>query len=256
MRPSAGFAQNARRSAWRGFCGWVRASNWRIAVTPTDIERFLDQLGDEARAIAMQYFRTKIDVESKADSTPVTHADRAIERRLRDLVAARFPSLMLVGEEGGGRSADGISWVIDPIDGTKSFVTGLPLFGTLVAMLENRRPVCGMIEVSAMRERWIGGVGHTLCNGKPCTVSTCAHLRDARLCSTDPRMFSGDAERAFARLAREVRVTRFGTDCYGYAMLASKPGSSLICASLGMKCQRETPGPVGLRLPTCTERGV
>ncbi len=190
-------------------------------MTPTDSERFLDQLGDEARAIAMQYFRTKIDVESKADSTPVTRADRAIERRLRDLIASRFPSHKLVGEEGGGCIDDGISWVIDPIDGTKSFMTGLPLFGTLVAMLENRQPVCGMIEVSAMRERWIGGVDHTVCNGKPCTVSLCAHLRDARLCSTDPRMFSGEAERAFARLAREVRVTRFGTDCYGYAMLAS-----------------------------------
>lgn len=187
----------------------------------TDIERFLDQLGDEARAIAMQYFRTDIDVETKPDATPVTTADRAIERRLRELIASRFPSHTLVGEEGGGRIAEGVSWVIDPIDGTKSFVTGLPLFGTLVAMLENRRPVCGMIEVPAMRERWIGGIDHASRNGEPCTVSACAHLRDARLCSTDPRMFSGEAERAFARLAREVRVTRFGTDCYGYAMLAS-----------------------------------
>ncbi|KXU94756.1 histidinol phosphate phosphatase [Caballeronia megalochromosomata] len=190
-------------------------------MTLTNIDRFFEQLGDEARAIAMQHFRTDIGVETKSDETPVTSADRAIERRLREMISSRFPSHTLVGEEGGGHIADGVSWVIDPIDGTKSFVTGLPLFGTLVAMLEDRRPVCGMIEVPAMRERWIGVIDHTVRNGEPCTVSTCAHLRDARLCSTDPRMFSGEAERAFARLAREVRITRFGTDCYGYAMLAS-----------------------------------
>ncbi|WP_244197669.1 inositol monophosphatase family protein [Caballeronia ptereochthonis] len=190
-------------------------------MTLTNIDRFLDQLGDEARSIAMQHFRTEIDVETKCDSTPVTTADRAIERRLREIISSRYPAHTLVGEEEGGRIADGFSWVIDPIDGTKSFVTGLPLFGTLVAMLEDRRPVCGMIEVSAMRERWIGVADRTSCNGEPCAVSACMHLRDARLCSTDPRMFSGEAERAFVRLAREVRVTRFGTDCYGYAMLAS-----------------------------------
>ena len=190
-------------------------------VTLTNIDRFLDQLGDEARAIAMQHFRTKIDVEKKSDTTPVTTADRAIERRLREMISSRYPAHTLVGEEEGGRIVDGVSWVIDPIDGTKSFATGRPLFGTLVAMLEDRRPVCGMIEIPAMRERWIGVADRTSRDGEPCAVSACVHLRDARLCSTDPRMFSGEAERAFARLAREVRVTRFGTDCYGYAMLAS-----------------------------------
>jgi myo-inositol-1(or 4)-monophosphatase len=190
-------------------------------VRLTEIEPFLNQLGDEARALAMQHFRTEIDVETKSDATPVTKADRAIERRLREVIASRYPTHVLVGEEEGGRIADGICWVIDPIDGTKSFVTGLPLFGTLVAMLEDRRPVCGMVEAPAMRERWIGVADRTSRNGEPCMVSACAHLRDARLCSTDPRMFSGEAARAFATLAREVRVTRFGTDCYGYAMLAS-----------------------------------
>ena len=187
----------------------------------TDIERFLDQLGDEARAIAMQHFRTKFDVETKSDATPVTNTDRAIERRLREMIASRYPTHVLVGEEEGGRIGDGVNWVIDPIDGTKSFATGLPLFGTLVAILKDRHPICGMVEVPAMRERWVGVADRTSCNGEPCAVSACAHVRDARLCSTDPRMFSGEAARAFATLAREVRITRFGTDCYGYAMLAS-----------------------------------
>lgn len=187
----------------------------------TDIGGFLDQLGDEARAIAMQHFRAEFEVETKSDMTPVTNADRAIERRLREMITSRFPTHVLVGEEEGGRMTDGVNWVIDPIDGTKSFVTGLPLFGTLVAILADRRPIWGMVEVPAMRERWIGVSDRTSRNGEPCAVSACTHLRDARLCSTDPRMFSGEAARAFAQLASEVRVTRFGTDCYGYAMLAS-----------------------------------
>ena len=108
------------------------------------------------------------------------------------IISSRYPAHTLVGEEEGGRIADAVSWVIDPIDGTKSFV-----------------------------KRWIGVADRASCNGEPCAVKACMHLRDARLCSTDPRMFTGEAERAFVRLAREVRVTRFGTDCYGYAMLAS-----------------------------------
>jgi myo-inositol-1(or 4)-monophosphatase len=190
-------------------------------VLPDDIGKFLDELGDEARSIALKYFRTAFDVTTKPDETPVTVADRAIERQLREMIAVRYPSHGIAGEEEGGTITDGVSWVIDPIDGTKSFVTGLPLFGTLVAVLEDRRPAWGMIDIPALRERWIGNGSHTALNGAPCTVSRCTRLRDARLCATDPKMFAGDAADAFAALSRTVRITRFGTDCYGYALLAS-----------------------------------
>ncbi|MFP4893245.1 inositol monophosphatase family protein [Paraburkholderia sp. EG304] len=190
-------------------------------MTPTDTCRFLDSLGDEARILALKHFRTRFDVTTKSDATPVTIADREIERRLRELILSRHPSHHLVGEEEGGETGDGTTWVIDPIDGTKSFVSGLPLFGTLVAVLESRLPAYGLIEVPALRERWIGYGNSTVLNGTPCKVSSCTRLRDARLCTTDPQIFIGEASRAFSTLSRSVAISRFGTDCYGYALLAS-----------------------------------
>ena len=143
----------------------------------TDIERFLDQLGDEARAIAMQHFRTKFDVETKSDATPVTNTDRAIERRLREMIASRYPTHVLVGEEEGGRIGDGVNWVIDPIDGTKSFATGVPLLGTLVPLLERSTPHLRhgrLVEGPAMRERWIGLAYRASCNGDRARTHDCA----------------------------------------------------------------------------------
>ncbi|WP_217910347.1 inositol monophosphatase family protein [Paraburkholderia youngii] len=186
-----------------------------------DIHRFLESLGHEARALALKHFRTRFDVAMKSDETPVTIADREIERRLRELILSRHPSHHLVGEEEGGEIGDGTTWVIDPIDGTKSFVSGLPLFGTLVAVLESRLPAYGMIEVPALRERWIGYGNQSVLNGTPCKVSPCTRLREARLCTTDPQIFTGEAAQALSTLSRSVANSRFGTDCYGYALLAS-----------------------------------
>ncbi|TKC91834.1 histidinol phosphate phosphatase [Trinickia terrae] len=186
-----------------------------------DFCQFLELLGYEARSIALTYFRSSLDVITKSDETPVTIADREIEERLRQMIASRFPSHNLVGEEHGGTISSGINWVIDPIDGTKSFICGIPLFGTLVAVLRDRRPILGLIEISALRERWIGHGGYTTFNGEPCSVSQCRRLADARLCATDQRMFSGNRLAAFELLSQVVRITRFGTDSYGYALLAS-----------------------------------
>jgi len=190
-------------------------------MSPMDTFTFLERLGDEARALAMKHFRTEFDIAAKADDTPVTVADREIERRLRELIVSRYPTANIVGEEEGGEVGDGITWVIDPIDGTKSFVAGLPLFGTLVAVLDKRIAVYGMIEIPALRERWLGDGNRTVLNGVPCKVSACGQLRDARLCATDPQIFVGDASAAFSSLSRAVSISRFGTDCYGYALLAS-----------------------------------
>ncbi|MEX3951387.1 inositol monophosphatase family protein [Paraburkholderia sp. EG287B] len=190
-------------------------------MSPMDACTLLELLGNEARTLALKYFRTKFEVSAKSDDTPVTVADREIERRLREHILSRYPSHSIVGEEEGGESGDGTTWVIDPIDGTKSFVAGLPLFGTLVAVLEERLSRYGMIEVPVLRERWIGDGNRTVLNGIPCSVSACTQLRDARLCAKDPQIFAGRASAAFSTLSRSVSVTRFGTDCYGYALLAS-----------------------------------
>jgi inositol-phosphate phosphatase / L-galactose 1-phosphate phosphatase / histidinol-phosphatase len=183
--------------------------------------RFLELLGYEARSLALEYFRSSLDIVTKSDETPVTVADREIEAKLRKMIAARFPSDNLVGEEGGGTISSGINWVIDPIDGTKSFVCGIPLFGTLVAVLRDSRPILGMIEIPALRERWIGHGGYTTFNGEPCSVSQCKRLVDARFCTTDHGMFSGRSLMAFEEISQAVHITRFGTDSYGYALLAS-----------------------------------
>ncbi|SAK82282.1 3'(2'),5'-bisphosphate nucleotidase [Caballeronia hypogeia] len=190
-------------------------------VSSNDIFQFLNQLGDESRALAMTYFRARFHVERKSDNSPVTDADRAIEHRLRELIAERFPSHSIVGEEEGGSLAEGTNWVIDPIDGTKSFVAGIPLFGSLVAMLEARLPKYGLIEIPALSERWIGSGDVALFNGSVCRTSSCEHLHQARLCATDPHIFRDAALEAFEILRRSASITRFGTDCYGYGLLAS-----------------------------------
>jgi len=182
---------------------------------------FLELLGNEARALALKHFRTKLDIAAKADDSPVTVADREIERRLRELILTQYPTANIVGEEEGGEIGDGVTWVIDPIDGTRSFVAGLPLFGTLVAVLDKRIAVYGMIEIPVLGERWLGYGNRAILNGVPCKVSSCEQLRDARLCATDPQIFVGAASAAFSSLSRAVSISRFGTDCYGYALLAS-----------------------------------
>jgi myo-inositol-1(or 4)-monophosphatase len=190
-------------------------------MSAKDYLQFLELLGYEARSLALKYFRSSFNIVTKEDDTPVTIADREIEKRLRQMIASRFPADAIVGEEEGGTISSGVSWVIDPIDGTKSFVCGLPLFGTLVGVLHHRKPAFGLIEIPALHERWVGNDTLTTMNGNPCEVSRCTSLSDARLCSTDTRMFSGEALDSFKRLVKSVRMTRHGTDSYGYAMLAS-----------------------------------
>jgi len=112
---------------------------------------FAGELADLARIRAMQYFRSGIEVSIKADATPVTQADQEIERELRQAISARYPQHGFLGEEDGGSIAAGLTWVIDPIDGTKSFICGVPLFGTLIALLNDGAPVLGVLEMPALR---------------------------------------------------------------------------------------------------------
>ncbi len=184
---------------------------------------FAGELADTARAIVLRYFRRPVAVEHKADFSPVTEADRAAERALRERVAARFPAHGFVGEEFGATPARGaLTWVVDPIDGTKSFVTGRPLFGTLVALLENGRAVLGVVDIPALDERWQGAAGiATTANGQPCRTSRVESLGDATLYATSPDMFDAALGPRFERLSRAVRFRCFGGDCYAYALLAS-----------------------------------
>lgn len=181
------------------------------------------RLAGASGAIIRRHFRRRIAVDQKPDCTPVTVADRAAEAAMRRLVAARFPDHGILGEEYGARNADAdYVWVLDPIDGTKSFISGVPLFGTLIALTYRGRPVLGVIDQPILRERWIGAVGRrTTLNGKPVKTRPCRQLASATLYATAPDMFPRREAAAFARLKRRVKLARFGADCYAYALLAS-----------------------------------
>ncbi len=188
---------------------------------PADLLAFAEDLADSARPVAMRFFRTALDVVAKADASPVTQADRAIEALLRARIEARFPTHGILGEEMGVKPGDGPVWVVDPIDGTKSFVTGLPLFGTLIALMEDGRPLVGVIDMPALGERWTGRPGQALFGGAPARTSDCRTLGAARFFTTTPDGFLGEDEARYRRLVGQVGIRRFCGDCYAYGLLAS-----------------------------------
>lgn len=180
-------------------------------------------LADKAGAIIRRYFRSGITVEIKDDDTPVTAADREAEAEMRALIEARFPDHGVLGEEHGRtRPEADYVWVIDPIDGTKSFISGVPLFGVLIALTFKGVPVLGVIDQPILRERWLGAEGRkTTLNGKPVATRACSALADATLYATSPDMFAGADADAFARVRKAVKLARYGADCYAYALLAA-----------------------------------
>ena len=184
--------------------------------------RFADRLADEARQIAQRYFRQPLAIEDKQDSTPVTRADREIELRARELLETEFPDHGVVGEEYGESGAERSHvWVIDPIDGTQAFITGVPLFGTLIGLLVDGLPCIGVIEMPALGERWSGDTRSAHLNGSCVQVSGQQQLDDASLFATTPYMFQGADHKRFESVAQQAHRVRFGTDCYAYGLLAS-----------------------------------
>lgn len=183
---------------------------------------FAQDLVGQARSIALRWFRHQPAIEMKADASPVTEADRAVERFLRDAIRQRYPGHGLLGEEYGTEAGSSTTlWCIDPIDGTRSFVSGNPLWGCLIAVLHDRTPLFGIIEIPYTGERWVGvrGRGAWL-NGERCRTRTLDTLDAAILYTTSPDMFTGEDARAFERLSAAVHLRRFGGDCYAYALLA------------------------------------
>jgi inositol-phosphate phosphatase/L-galactose 1-phosphate phosphatase/histidinol-phosphatase len=193
-----------------------------------------DALADAAGAVIRPYFRQKIAVDDKADASPVTIADREAEQAMRVLIEARFPEDGIFGEEFGTIREDAeFVWVLDPIDGTKSFISGIPLFGTLVALLHRGRPVVGIIDQPISRERWRGVAGRkSTHNGSPIHARPCPDLATASLFATAPDMFRGTDATAFARLKAAVKLTRHGGDCYAYGLVASGFIDCVVEASL------------------------
>jgi inositol-phosphate phosphatase/L-galactose 1-phosphate phosphatase/histidinol-phosphatase len=204
------------------------------AGVPADRLALADELADAAGAVIRPYFRQTIAVDDKADASPVTIADREAEQAMRALIEARFPKDGIFGEEFGSIREDAeFVWVLDPIDGTKSFISGIPLFGTLVALLQRGRPVLGIIDQPISRERWRGVAGrNSTHNGNPIQARPCSDLAAASLFATAPDMFRGADAAAFARLKAKVKLTRHGGDCYAYGLVASGFIDCVVEASL------------------------
>jgi inositol-phosphate phosphatase/L-galactose 1-phosphate phosphatase/histidinol-phosphatase len=191
-------------------------------VPPEAIE-LAGRLADAAGAVIRQHFRSPVEVEDKPDQSPVTIADRGAEAAMRQLIEATFPEHGIYGEEYGVERGDAEHvWVLDPIDGTKSFISGVPLFGTLIALLHQGRPVLGVLDQPILGERWLGidGVPTSL-NGRTIRTRSCAALDRATLFSTTPELFAGADKAAFERVRAAAKLTRYGTDCYAFGLVAA-----------------------------------
>ena len=179
---------------------------------------------DAAGAIIRQHFRTTLTTHVKADESPVTLADRGAERAMRGVLAAAFPAHGMLGEEDGAQNAGAeYCWVLDPIDGTRAFITGRPTFGTLIGLLHRGVPVLGIIDQPVTGERWVGVAGERTRFSGPfggvAGTRACAGLAQAELSCTSPEMLGAQAP-AWRRLAGAVARTSWGGDCYAYGLLA------------------------------------
>jgi len=178
--------------------------------------------------VIKRYFRKSVDVIDKADKgpgvySPVTKADRGAEEVIRALINETYPDHGIIGEEFGNEKTDAeYVWVIDPIDGTKAFITGLPTFGTLIALMRNEKAVIGAMNQPYVGDRFIGMPGQTMLNNRQIKTRACPSLEAARLGITDMDMMKTDAQNnAFNKIAAQVEYLRVGGDCYLYALLAA-----------------------------------
>lgn len=189
----------------------------------SELSAFALAVAQDVTPLALSYFRSPLEVELKADQSPVTVADRQIEAAIRVKVEAAYPEHGIFGEEHGQAKTDSANlWVIDPIDGTKSFISGMPTFGALLAHLVDGKPVVGVISAPATGEYWLGVQGQPSLFGQtPCKTRDCRSLADARLYTTSPDVFDAAGLAAFERVSAKAGMRRFGGDCYSYGLLAS-----------------------------------
>lgn len=196
------------------------------AAVLAELDRFIagaEAAADVAGAVVRPFFRARFAIEAKSDRSPVTIADRSAEQAMRAVLAERFPDHGVLGEEfGEDRPGARFCWVLDPIDGTRAFVSGRPTFGTLIALLDGETPILGVIDQPVSGERWVGVAGRpTTFLGAYGRVGcrTCASLADAELSCTSPEMLGSDLPR-WQRLKDAVRRNYWGGDCYVYGLLA------------------------------------
>jgi myo-inositol-1(or 4)-monophosphatase len=198
-------------------------------MTAIDFSAFVDGLADAAAEAILPFFRTSLTIDNKPGKRgfdPVTAADRAAELAMRELIHGAFPDHGIIGEEFSAEQPDAeYVWVLDPIDGTKSFISGMPTWGTLIALARFGEPVFGMMNQPFTRERFSGDGGAAHFRGpadeRDLRVRPCAAISDAVLHTTSPRLMNDGDRACFSRVEDAVRLSRYGGDCYAYCMLAA-----------------------------------
>jgi myo-inositol-1(or 4)-monophosphatase len=198
-------------------------------MTAIDFATFVDELATASGEAILPFFRTALGVEDKGSAAgfdPVTAADRAAENTIRSMIKSSFPEHGIVGEEFPNERLEAeYVWVIDPIDGTKSFISGMPAWGSLIALTHRSEPVFGMMHQPFIKERFTGDCGSARYRGpageRELHVRSCAALKDAVLFTTSPRLMNAHDRTVFGRVEDTVRLSRYGGDCYAYCMLAA-----------------------------------
>jgi len=198
------------------------------SLPSSQIESFLHELCKAAAQQTLPRFRQSLDVSNKQASgfDPVTEADRQAEQAIRALIKSRYPDHGIVGEEFGTENPQAeYCWIIDPVDGTRAFISGIPLWGTLIGLYRNGRPFMGVMDQPFTGERFIGtpGTAHLSKAHKTTnlTTSSVTAPSEATVMTTDPNLFKGREERQFQALAQQAQLCRYGTDCYAYCMVAA-----------------------------------
>lgn len=205
-----------------------RAKRWKSRMTAIDFASFVDQLASASGETILPFFRTALAVDNKdaRGFDPVTAADRAAEQAMRALIRQTFPDHGILGEEyGSERTESEYVWVLDPIDGTKSFISGMPAWGTLIGLMRFGEPVFGMMHQPFIGERFTGDGAAARYRGRAgdrdLRVRECTKLGEALLYTTSPLLMNETDRSIFQRAERAVRLSRYGGDCYAYCMLAA-----------------------------------
>ncbi|MBT5039556.1 MAG: histidinol-phosphatase [Rhodospirillaceae bacterium] len=200
-------------------------------VTAAELDAFValtHRMCDASGEVILRYYREPVEVVDKADKgpgvySPVTKADQGSEKAIRELINTTFPAHGIKGEEYGDENLDAeYVWVLDPIDGTKAFITGFTSWGTLIALLRNGEPVLGAMNQPFIGDRFIGLPGQTTLNGNAIKARACKKFEQATLGITEESMMKTEAQRsAYKKIADQVGYLRLGGDCYNYALLAA-----------------------------------
>ncbi|WP_305986782.1 histidinol-phosphatase [Roseibium sp. MMSF_3544] len=207
----------------------------RPVSSPNELAPFLDRLADAATEAIMPHFRQGFTVDNKRDTgfDPVTIADKNGETAMRALINSSYPEHGILGEEHGPENLDAENvWVLDPIDGTRAFITGLPTWGTLIGLRTGGTASLGMMVQPYIGERFAGDKEHAWYKGplgdRSLKTRACTRLQDATIFTTTPAIFTEAEREAYDRVEASVQLARYGTDCYAYCMVASGHGDAVI----------------------------